>query len=112
MVLVLGKGYELFYGPPKEAEKWFTTGLGLNCPPETSIPDFIMDQANTDFDKSAYYGGTSLKTVKDLEKVSLCYYTSKPLCCAAAGNIECVTGTGFISVPRIIPDTNGQRHGY
>ena len=54
MVLVLGKGYELFYGPPKEAEKWFTTGLGLNCPPETSIPDFIMDQANTDFDKSAY----------------------------------------------------------
>lgn len=67
--MVLGKGYQLFYGPPKRAEEWFTTGLGLTCPPETSIPDFIMDQANTDFDKDKYYGGSGLKTVEDLAKV-------------------------------------------
>jgi len=54
-VLVLGKGYQLFYGSPAEANRWFTKGLDIECPPHTSTADFILDQANVDFDKSELY---------------------------------------------------------
>lgn len=42
MVMVLGKGHQLFYGSPDAAEEWFTGGLGLALPPKTSPSDFIM----------------------------------------------------------------------
>lgn len=51
-VLVLANGYQLFYGSPGEAESWFTSTLGVQRPALTCPADFILDQANIDFDKS------------------------------------------------------------
>ena len=48
-VLVLSKGRQLFFGPPKGAEEWFTTRLGLSMPADTTPVDFIIDQVNIDF---------------------------------------------------------------
>jgi len=64
-VLVLGKGYQLFYGTPSDAELWFTDGLGLYCPPHTSYSDFIMDQANIDFCKEKIYPSNATLTTMD-----------------------------------------------
>ena len=56
-VLVLSKGRQLFFGPPAVAEQWFTTGLDLTIPPDTTPVDFIVDQVNIDFgDKAGIYG--------------------------------------------------------
>ena len=71
-VLVLGKGHELFYGSPTGAEEWFTSGLGLKCPSHTSPADFILDQANIDFDKSDLYDINPMSTVEDLRQVGGC----------------------------------------
>lgn len=56
-VLVLSKGRQLFFGPPKGAEEWFTTRLGLSMPADTTPVDFIVDQVNIDFGaKGDIYG--------------------------------------------------------
>lgn len=75
-VLVLSKGRQLFFGTPSSAEEWFTAGLGLAMPPDTTPVDFIVDQVNIDFDKTGIYGEDyqaqgqrPLVTVKDLDEV-------------------------------------------
>ena len=70
-VLILAKGYQLFHGRPCDAERWFTAELGFCLPQHTSPADFIMDQANIDFNKTKYYQDLkSLRTQEDLEKVN------------------------------------------
>jgi len=73
---VLAKGYHLYYGTPHGAEEWFTGGLGLKRPPHTAPSDFILDQANIDFDKSSLLSEknanyNSLKNIEDLKHVSI-----------------------------------------
>ena len=83
-MLVLAKGYELFYGSPDESEAWFTSSLGAKRPAHTCPADFILDQANIDFDKSPNSGGKgnhhhhhqeeeqphALSTIHDLKKAA------------------------------------------
>lgn len=45
-VLVMSKGYQLFFGSPHDAEDWFTSRLGLKLPGHTSATDFILDQVS------------------------------------------------------------------
>ena len=68
-VMVLGKGYQLFYGSPAEAEEWFTSRLCLERPPHTSPADFIVDQANIDFTNKSSFYSSGLVTEHDLHQV-------------------------------------------
>lgn len=80
-VLVLSKGRQLFFGPPAAAQQWFTTGLGLTMPSDTTAVDFIVDQVNVDFgDKSLIYAASyqghkqkqqlkQLMTIEDIDQV-------------------------------------------
>ena len=60
-VLVLSKGRQLFFGTTAAAEAWFTGGLGRTMPPDTSSADFIVDQANVDFDYEVGLRGDSIR---------------------------------------------------
>ena len=71
IVLVLGKGYQLFHGSPTDCESWFTSQLGLSRSPDTSTADFILNHANIDFNKSKYYKLDSLKDEEDLKEVNI-----------------------------------------
>jgi len=42
LIIVLAKGWQLFFGSPAHAQAWFTTGFGLNLPPGVPTAEFIM----------------------------------------------------------------------
>jgi len=42
----------------------------MACPANTAASDFILDQANVDFDKTQIYGTKTLTTTDDLKNVS------------------------------------------
>jgi hypothetical protein len=41
-VIVLAKGWQLFFGTAAHAHAWFTTGFGLSLPPGMPTAEFIM----------------------------------------------------------------------